>query len=132
MKAISLTIQKIEPMLNFLKSGSNFNVKVTRSKVIIPIQRSCHKEHAYEIPITYHSKDMTNVEIFEKWVKLQCQGHKVKNLSTNRKITQMKYESHITYHSKDMANVKLFEKWVKLQDQGYKVKNYGTNRKVLS
>jgi hypothetical protein len=40
----------------------------------------------YESPITYHSKDMANVKVFEKWVKLQGQGHKVKNFGTNRKV----------------------------------------------
>jgi hypothetical protein len=29
--------------------------------------------------VTFHSKDMANVKVFEKWVKLQGQGHKVKN-----------------------------------------------------
>jgi hypothetical protein len=38
----------------------------------------------YESPITCHSKDMTNVKVFEKWVKLQ--GHKVKTFDTNRKV----------------------------------------------
>jgi hypothetical protein len=28
----------------------------------------------YDSPITYHSKDMANVKVFEKWVKRQ--GHK--------------------------------------------------------
>jgi hypothetical protein len=32
----------------------------------------------FESPISCHSKDMANVKVFEKWVKLQ--GHKVKNL----------------------------------------------------
>jgi hypothetical protein len=32
-----------------LKSGSNFKVKVTRSKILVPVERSCHKEHTYEI-----------------------------------------------------------------------------------
>jgi hypothetical protein len=27
----------------------------------------------YESPITYHSKDMANVKVFEKWVKPQGQ-----------------------------------------------------------
>jgi hypothetical protein len=31
-------------------------------------------------------KDMANVNVFEKWVKLQGQGHKVKNFCTNRKV----------------------------------------------
>jgi hypothetical protein len=62
MKALSLTIQKIWPMLKFLKSGSNFKVK--RSTILVPVERACHKEHTYEIPITYHSKDMANVTVF--------------------------------------------------------------------
>jgi hypothetical protein len=30
--------------------------------------------------------DMANVKVFEKWVKLQGQGHKVKNFDANRKV----------------------------------------------
>jgi hypothetical protein len=86
MKALSLTIQKIRQMLKFLKSGSN--VKVTRSTIMISMEMSCHKEHTYESTITYmyHSKDMTNVKLFEKLVKRQGQVHKVKNYGTNRKV----------------------------------------------
>jgi hypothetical protein len=40
----------------------------------------------YESPITSHSKDMANVKVFEKWVKLQGQGHKVKTFGTNGKV----------------------------------------------
>jgi hypothetical protein len=40
----------------------------------------------YESPITYHSKYMANVKVFEKWVKLHSQGHKVKKFGTNGKI----------------------------------------------
>jgi hypothetical protein len=61
MKALSLASQKIWPMLKFLKSGSNF--KVTRSKSLVPIERNTHMK--YESPITYHSKDMANVKVFE-------------------------------------------------------------------
>ena len=76
----------IWPMVKFLKSGSNFKVK--RYKIMVPIERSCHKEThmKYQSPITYHSKDMANVNVFENWVKLQGQGHKVKNYGTNRKV----------------------------------------------
>jgi hypothetical protein len=59
----------------FHKSGSNFKVK--RSKIMVTVKRSHHKEHTYEIPITYISKDMANAKVFEKWVKLQDQGHEV-------------------------------------------------------
>jgi hypothetical protein len=41
----------------------------------------------YESPIALPFKRyMANVEVFEKWVKLQGQGHKVKNFGTNRKV----------------------------------------------
>jgi hypothetical protein len=53
-KALSLTIQKIWTKWKFLKSGSNFKVKVTRSKITVPLERSCHKEHTYEISKPYH------------------------------------------------------------------------------
>jgi hypothetical protein len=36
----------------------------------------------YESPITCHSKDMANVRVFEKWVKLQGQGNKAKTFGT--------------------------------------------------
>jgi hypothetical protein len=38
----------------------------------------------YESRITCYSKDMANIKVFEKWIKLQGQGHKVKNFGTNR------------------------------------------------
>jgi hypothetical protein len=88
-KKFSIAIQKIWPMLKFLKSGSNFKVKVTRSKILVPRERSCHRNiHLKYIlsTIICHSKDMANVKVFEKWVKLQGQGHKVKNVGTNRKV----------------------------------------------
>jgi hypothetical protein len=37
----------------------------------------------YESPITYHLKYMAKVKVFEKWVKLQGQGNKVKHFETN-------------------------------------------------
>jgi hypothetical protein len=60
MKSLSLAIQKIWPMLKFLNSGSNFKVKV----LMVPLECSCHKEYTYEIPITYHLKDMANIKVF--------------------------------------------------------------------
>jgi hypothetical protein len=36
----------------------------------------------YERPIACHSNNMANTKVFEKWVKLQGQGHKVKNYGT--------------------------------------------------
>ena len=37
-----------------LESGSNFKVKVTKSKVMVPLESSCHKEYKYEIWKPYH------------------------------------------------------------------------------
>jgi hypothetical protein len=49
---------------------------------MVQLESSCHNDtHTkYESPTTYHSKDMANFKVFKKWVKLQGQGHKVKNL----------------------------------------------------
>ena len=47
MKALSLLVRKLWPRLKFFKSRSNFKVKVTRSKVMVPCERSCHKEYKY-------------------------------------------------------------------------------------
>ena len=51
MKALSLLVSKLWPRLKFFKSTcrSNFKVKVTRSKIMVPCERSCHKEYTYEI-----------------------------------------------------------------------------------
>jgi hypothetical protein len=65
MKALSLAIQKIWPMLKFLKSRSNFKVKVTRSRIGTNRKFLSLGTHMkYESPITYHSKDMANVKVF--------------------------------------------------------------------
>ena len=49
MKALVLTVQKIEPRLKFLKSRSKSKVKVTRAKVKVSNERSHHKESTCEI-----------------------------------------------------------------------------------
>jgi hypothetical protein len=49
MKDVSFTYQEIWLMLKFLKSKSNFMVTVTRSKIKVPIERSCHMEHTSDI-----------------------------------------------------------------------------------
>jgi hypothetical protein len=74
----------IWPKLKFLKSGSNFKVKVETSKITVLVIRNTHMK--YKSPITCHSKDMANVKAFEKWVKFQGQGHKVNNYGTNGKV----------------------------------------------
>jgi hypothetical protein len=82
---------------------------------MVPIDRSYHKEHIYEIPINYHSKDMANV----KRSRSQGQTFWYQSKGLVIRNAHIKYESPITYHSKDMDNVKVFEKWVKLQGQGH-------------
>jgi hypothetical protein len=57
-------------MLKFWKVGQTLRSR-SQGKKLWYQERSCHKEHINEIPITYHSKDMANVKVFEKWVKLQ-------------------------------------------------------------
>ena len=49
MKALSLTIKKLWPMLKFLKSRSKVMVKVISSKFMVPLERSCHKDHTFQI-----------------------------------------------------------------------------------
>ena len=49
MKAISLLVRKLWPRFKFFKSTSNFKVKVTRSKIMVPCERSCHKEYTCAI-----------------------------------------------------------------------------------
>jgi hypothetical protein len=53
------------PRLKFLISRSNTKVKVTRSNILIPMERCSHKEHSCEISIessvTYHSKVIAKV-----------------------------------------------------------------------
>jgi hypothetical protein len=41
---------------------------------------SCHKEHTYKIPITYHSKGMANVKVFA-----YRQANRQNNRQTNRR-----------------------------------------------
>jgi hypothetical protein len=55
-------------VIKFLKRGSNFKVKVTRSKILVPIERSCHKEThmIYESLITCHSKDMAMLKFLKR------------------------------------------------------------------
>ena len=43
-KALSLLVRKVWPRLKFFISRSIFKVKVTRSKIMVPCERSCHME----------------------------------------------------------------------------------------
>ena len=43
-KALPLLVKKLWPRLKIFKSRSHVKVKVTRSKILVPMERSCHKE----------------------------------------------------------------------------------------
>ena len=49
MKALCHRIRKLWPMLKFFKSRSKVEVKVTSSKFMVPLERSCHKDHTCQI-----------------------------------------------------------------------------------
>ena len=60
MKALSLLVRKLWPRLKFFKSKSNFKVKATRSKIMVPsevkglVTRNTHVQ--YESPISSDEK----------------------------------------------------------------------------
>ena len=62
---------------DFFLNKSNFKVKVTRSKFLVPMERSSHKELTYEISASSGWEAMAKVKFFfnKKKVKLQRQGH---------------------------------------------------------
>ena len=64
MKALSLLVGKLWPRLKFFKSKSNSKVKVTRSNIIVPSERYCHKEYTYESSIFNGFKVMAKVKVF--------------------------------------------------------------------
>ena len=72
---------------------------------------------------TQCSKDISKVKVFKKLVKLQGQGHRLKNNGTLSITgnTHLKYQSSITHCLKVISKVKVFKKWV--QGQGHRVKN---------
>ena len=47
--ALSLSVQKLMPRLSFSKRRSKVKVKVTRSKFLVPSERSCHKQFTHVI-----------------------------------------------------------------------------------
>ena len=64
---------------------------------------------------------MAMVKVFQKYVKLQGQGHEVKNGTMWKVLSQQKhvqYECPISPGKKVMAKIKVFQTEVKLQGQG--------------
>ena len=49
MKALSFMVRKLWAILKFFKSRSKLRVKVTYTKLMIPLEKSCHNEHTYQI-----------------------------------------------------------------------------------
>ena len=49
MKALPLLVKKQWPRLKLFKSRSNFKVQVTKSHILVPMERSCRKECTCEI-----------------------------------------------------------------------------------
>ena len=69
---------------------------------------------------------MSKVNVFQKEVKLQGQGHEVKKLWYHvegiiTRNTYVQYESPISSSKTVMAKVKVVQKKVKLQGQGHEV-----------
>ena len=49
MWCISKVMAQVKVFCGQVKSRSNLEVKVTRSKILVPMERSCHKEYTCEI-----------------------------------------------------------------------------------
>jgi hypothetical protein len=64
--------------------GQDFKIYSSKVKYKGLVTSNMHMK--FESAITYHSKYMAKVKVFEKWVKFQGQGHMVKNFGTIRKV----------------------------------------------
>ena len=55
---------------------------------MVPMERSYHREIdvKYQSSSTHCAKVISKVKVFHKWVKLQGQGHMVKNNGTHGKV----------------------------------------------
>ena len=50
------------------------------------------------------------IEVFKKWVKLQGQGHVVKNNGSHWKVLSQEYQSFSSHCSKVISKVKVAER----------------------
>ena len=84
MKALSLLVRKLWPRLSFFKIGQTSRSRSRGQKLWYHVKglvtRNTHVQ--YESPISSGKKVMAKVKVFQKEVKLQGQGHKVKNYGT--------------------------------------------------
>ena len=93
-KALALTVQKFFARLKFSKGRSNSKVKVTGPKIMVPNEKTYHKERSitknthvkYQSSSPHCSKVISKVKVFKKWVKLQGQDHRVKNNGNHIKV----------------------------------------------
>jgi hypothetical protein len=70
-------------MLKFFKRGQVGKTLWYQQKGLV--KRKTHMND--ESPSNYHSKDMSNVKIYEKWVKRHGQGYEVNNYGTKIKVS---------------------------------------------
>ena len=72
MKALSLLVQKLWPILSFFKSRSKVKVKVMKSKILVSIERFFHKEYTCVIlkPDHFWFKSYSQIItfLFSKWM----------------------------------------------------------------
>ena len=78
------------------------------------ITRNTHVK--YQCSSTHCSRVISNVKVFKKWVKLQGQGHRVKNNGTQEKNTHVKYQSSSSHCSKVISKVKVSRMRTELQN----------------
>jgi hypothetical protein len=73
----------------------------------------------YQSSNTFSSIDIAQGKVFQNYVKVQDQGHKVKSLGTERKVSSSCFYFLNTKAIclKDIAQVKVFQNWVKVQNQ---------------
>ena len=72
-KALALNVQKLLARLKFSKNGSNSKVKVTGQKIMVPTERSYHKNtHVkYQSSSTHCAKVISKVKVSERRTEWQ-------------------------------------------------------------
>ena len=84
MKALSLLVRKLWPRLKFFRRRSNFRSRSRGQKLWYHVKglvtRNTYVQ--YESPISSGKKVIAKGKVFQKKVKLQGQGHEVKNYGT--------------------------------------------------
>ena len=137
-EALSLLVQKLWPRLSFFESRSKVEVKVMKSKILVPKERSFHKEYTCEIwkPYLLVKKLWPRLSFFSKVgqnSRSRSQSQKFwcwqKGLVTRN--THVKFESPIPYGSKVMTKVKFFSKIGQKSRSRSRSPKFWYNRKVF-